>query len=153
LSPETLLEESDWERLERQRDTGVLGSGLHVVCRPDPTDAEVQQVQHRAVCILRPYLACSICPHQSFTLVFRAQPKNPYELVSCPRWKAEQDRIGGAAPDSYIPVERALCSERPFSFCPSCPSEDVLTDLGADKVRAGWYGRWRRFTTEETDSG
>lgn len=151
LNPETLLEEGDWDKLERQRRTGVLGVGVFVTCHPSLEDRTVQQTQHRAVCLTKPYVACTICPHQSFTLLFRSQPQDPYELLSCPRWRDETARLGGNAPDSYVPVERALCRERPFSFCPSCPSSDVLRDIGADKVRPGWYGRWRRFTTENDD--
>lgn len=151
INPETLAEESDWAMLERQRRTGVLGTGLYVTCLPSLDDREVQQVQHRAVCLTKPYVACSICPHQTFTLIFKAQPYDPYELLACPRWRNEADRLKGDAPASYAPVQRAMCSERPFPFCPSCPTKEVLEDLGADKVRPGWYGRWRRFTSEDED--
>jgi hypothetical protein len=57
----------------------------------------------------------------------------------------------GYPPEYYMPVERALCSTKPFPFCPSCPSSEVLIDIGANKVSAGWYGRWRRFTTREDE--
>lgn len=147
LSPETLLEESDSEKKERQVRTGVLGTGTIVVCRPDPEDPAVMQTQHRAVCLTKPYRGCAYCPHQSFTLFFRATPPDPYELFACPRWRSEGERLQGKPPESYVAVERATCSQRPFPFCPSCPTQEELVDLGADKVRAGWYGRWRRIMT------
>lgn len=146
LNPVTLLEESDWERLERQRSTGVMGNGTHVICHPDIADPSIQQVQHRASCLSRPYPACFTgCPHQTFTLVFKEQQQDPFELLSCPRWSTERDRINGAAPDTYVTVEQALCQRKPYSFCNACPSKETLEEMGADKVRPGWYGRWRRF--------
>ena len=145
LNPDSLTQESDWERLERQRITGVLGNGTHVTCHPDMYDPSILQIQHRAVCALRPLPTCGTCPHNSFTLIFRAQPLDPYERLACPRWGNERTRLSGAAPDTYVIVERALCSTRPFTFCNSCPPKDALEDVGADKVIPGWYGRWRRI--------
>lgn len=147
LNPDTLVEEADWEKRERQRQTGVLGTGIAVVCRPDPEDPAIMQTQHRAVCLVRPYRGCAVCPHQTFTLVFKSNPPDPYQLISCPRWRNEGERLHGNPPVSYVPVERALCSERPFAFCSSCPPQDELVDFGADKVRPGWYSRWRRILT------
>jgi hypothetical protein len=151
LNPDTLEEEDDYERKLRQRDTGVLGNGISVSCRPDPYDLNIVQIQHRAVCLTRPFHGCTACPHQAFTLVFRSQPYDPYEMIACPRWREVTDRIKGESPHTYVPVERGLCSSRPFDFCPSCPSQDVLVDLGADKVRPGWYGRWQRIMKEMTE--
>ena len=154
LNPNTLLEETDEEKKDRQWRTGVIGNGTQVWCQPYPLDPSVGQSQHRAVCLTRPYPACSTCPHSTFTAVFNSTPQDPYDLIACPRWRGgERDRMDGKAPDSYVPVERVLCSQRPFLFCPSCPSSEVLVDIGADKVRAGWYGRWRRFTHEEDRDG
>jgi hypothetical protein len=150
LNPDTLEDESDWERRERQIRTGVMGNGIIVWCRPDLLDSSVEQQQHRSVCLTRPYRACHGCPHSTFTLVFKSQPQDPYELLSCPRWRSgEGDRLKGSAPDTYVPVERALCYQRPYQFCTVCPSSDVLRDIGADKVSPGWYGRWRRFTKDD----
>lgn len=153
LNPFTLLPESEEETQERQARTGVLGTGASVWCRPVQYDPTVVQVQHRAVCVTRPYSACTTCLHSTFTLVFKAQPLDPYQVLACPRWRDDTERTKGNAPDTYAPIERALCFDRPFPFCPSCPSSDVLEDIGADKVSPGWYGRWRRFTRgdEEED--
>ena len=154
VNPDTLIEESDWEKRERQRRTGVIGNGQTVWCQPFPWDPSVGQVQHRSVCITRPHPACPTCPHSTFTLIFKAQPQDPYELLACPRWRGgEKDRMDGKPPDSYVPVERALCYQKPFEFCSLCPSSDVVSDIGADKVRPGWYGRWYRFTREEDRDG
>jgi hypothetical protein len=151
ISPDTLEEEGEEERRERQGATGVLGNGSSVSCRPDLYDPNIIQIQHRAVCLRRPYEACHSCPHLVFTLVFRAVPYDPYEIVACPRWRSPADRIKGESPASYVPVERVMCSQRPFDFCPSCPTQDVLVDLGADKVRPGWYGRWQRIMKEMSE--
>jgi hypothetical protein len=145
ISPETLTEESELEARERQVRTGVLGAGTNVVCRPDPTDPSIMQTQHRAACLHHPFAGCAYCPHQTFTLIFKSVPADPYEILSCPRWGSEADRMNGSPPVSYVPVERALCSQRPFPFCSSCPTKEELDDLGADKGRSGWYGRWHRI--------
>lgn len=151
LNPYTLEEEDEEERKERQRETGEIGDGKLVVCRPNPFDPEVTQVQHRAVCLTTPHIACPTCPHHSFTLVFKANPPNPYQLLSCPRWRSEEERLKGEPPEEYRTVERAFCSERPFVFCNQCPTPEEVEDLGADKVRPGWYGRWRRTLRELSD--
>jgi hypothetical protein len=148
LNPVTLVEEPDWEREERQAATGQLGNGINVSCRPDPYDPNIIQIQHRAVCLRRPYAGCFTCPHQAFTLVFRAQPYDPYEIIACPRWRTPADRIAGESPATYVPVERATCSKRPYDFCPSCPTKEAVEDFDADKVRPGWYGRWHRIMKE-----
>jgi len=153
INPDSLLPESDEEAKDRQGRTGVLGNGINVWCRPDPYDPTIGQAQHRSVCLTRPYPACPTCLHATFTLVFKSQPLDPYELLACPRWRDDTERMTGASPEAYVPVERALCYQKPFPFCPSCPSSEVLIDIGADKVSPGWYGRWRRFTRgdEEDD--
>jgi hypothetical protein len=131
-----------------------MGNGTMVWCQPYPWDPTIGQQQHRAACLLRPYPGCSTCPHQSFTLIFRSQPQDPYELLACPRWRnGEKDRLAGQPPDTYVPVERAFCYQRPFPFCSVCPESEQLVDIGADKVRPGWYGRWHRFTTEDDGNG
>jgi hypothetical protein len=152
ISPETLQEEGDWEKRERQSRTGVMGNGLSVWCQPYPWDPGVGQQVHRAICLARPHPGCATCPHQSFTLIFKNQPPDPYQLLACPRWReGEKGRLEGKTPDSYVPVERAICLQRPFQFCSSCPTPEQLVDIGADKVRPGWYGRWHRFTSDEED--
>ena len=148
LNPYTLEEETEAEQKLRQKTTGEIGDGRLVMCRPNPFDPDIVQIQHRAVCLTTPHIGCATCPHRSFTLVFRANPPDPYELIACPRWRSEESRLKGDAPESYQKVERAMCSERPFVFCNQCPTKEQVADLGADKVRAGWYGRWRRILKE-----
>lgn len=151
LNPDTLLEETDWERKHRQLRTGVLGEGHHVECRPDPIDRSITQAQNRTACLTRPYASCSICPHSVFTLVFKAQPDDPYDVVACPRWRDAAAKQEGESPSSYVPVEVATCRQRPFDFCTSCPTRDQVSDIGADKHRDGWYGRWKRFVSDEME--
>lgn len=129
--------------------TGPLPDATHVSCRPDPLDPSIIETRHRAVCVTKPYPGCITCPHSRFELVFTAQPQDMYEVIQCPRWGNEGHRYRGYPPDYYQPVERAMCLDRPFQFCSICPSQDELVDIGADKVRPGWYGRWRRFTKVE----
>lgn len=151
VNPETLGEEDDYERKERQRRTGVLGNGLTVVCFPNPEDPLIQETRHRASCLSSPLPACQFCRHSSFTLFFDEQaPLVRYHMVSCPRWGNAGDRVRGKDPDYYVPVEAAACEKRSLEFCPSCPSEEELVQIcSADKAKEGWYSRWRRFRNEE----
>ena len=151
FNPETLQEETSEERAQRQRQTGVLGNGLHVLCTPTE-DPEVTEIQHRISCLSRPYAACSRCRHSSFTLIFNGNPQVRFETVLCPRWKRDGDRVKGEKPSSYVPTELATCSEKPFEYCPSCPSREVLSKLEVDKTKDGWYSRYKRFTQEEDDA-
>lgn len=150
LSPETLTEESNEERQQRQARTGVLGTGLTVHCTPTG-DPEVFEVKSRVVCLVRPYDHCSRCSHSLFTLSFNADPTARFEQVQCPRWRSISDRLKGEDPDSYVPVEVALCGRKPFEFCASCPLREDLAQLDVDKSKSGWYSRWKRFTKEEED--
>jgi hypothetical protein len=151
LSPETLLPESDWDKKHRQMRTGVLGEGRYVECRPNPFDQTVTHTQHRSVCLARPLQACNICPHAAHTLVFKSQPDNSYEVVACPRWNTRTSRSEGNSPDSYVPVEVGTCRQRPFDLCNSCPTIDQVQDIGADKHKTGWYGRWHRFVSVDPE--
>jgi hypothetical protein len=154
LDPNTLLEESEFQRKLRQRDTGVIGNGLTVRCAPyeDPT---IVQFQHRATCLYRPYQACPQCPHSNFTLIFNPE-KDRYAQVACPRW-APGGREKGEDPEYYVPVELATCEKKPYEFCPSCPPVDEVADFSADKVSPGWYSRWHRLmkdmSEEEEEDG
>lgn len=146
LNPDTLLEESEFQRRLRQRDTGVIGNGLTVRCSPNE-DPAVVQFQHRATCLYQPYPACPRCPHAAFTLVFNPEV-NRYAQVACPRWASPADRLKGEDPERYVSVEVATCEKKPFDFCVSCPSVDEVADFSADKVRPGWYSRWHRISKE-----
>lgn len=153
-NPYTLKEETEEERLVRQRATGELGNGLVVLCRPTD-DPEVVQQQPRAVCLTKPYLTCYTCPHSRFTLVFRKVDRDLLEerrrqFVHCPRWE-DRGYLSGKTPDSYVSVEEATCELTPFAFCRECPSVSELVSLGIDKAQEGWYSRWRRFTKEEEE--
>lgn len=152
LSPETLMEETETERRERERRTGVLKTGHLVECFPVPEDPEVVQIQHRAVCLVRPHAACTTCPHSTFTLAFDANKKTErLSLVSCPRWATPQGQIIEGAPDHYVPVEQATCEAKPFLFCASCPSKREVELCGADKTKEGWHGRWKRLQVENEE--
>jgi len=153
ISPETLEEEPDDVKKERQRRTGVYGNGLHVLCRPDPYDMEVYQDQHRVLCITRPYQTCPTCPHSRFQLYFDANPQARFATVQCPRWERIGDRIKGMDPMEYETTEVATCNAKPFDFCPSCPKQGELVQIGADKQKSGWYGRWSSFTEEALEDG
>lgn len=109
------------------------------------------QMQSRVICLTRPYQACSVCPHSMFTLIFKSQPDDPYDVVACPRWSDTPMKQNGEAPTSYVPVEVATCRQRPFDFCTSCPSRDQVLDIGADKHLDGWYGRWKRFVSDDQE--
>lgn len=146
LDPNTLLEESDWQQKVRQRLTGVSGNGLTVRCAPYE-DKGIVQSQNRAVCLYRPYQFCPQCPHSTFTLLFNPE-KDRYAQVACPRWASPGDRLKGEDPTHYAPVEIATCEKQPFEFCASCPSVEEVADFSADKVRPGWYSRWRRISKE-----
>jgi hypothetical protein len=152
ISPETLLPETEEERRVRENRTGVLRNGLNVLCFPNPEDPMVFQTQHRAACGHRPYAACPTCPHSTYTLAFKKDTRDEkYSLVSCPRWETEFARSEGQAPTGYVFTEVATCRLKPFTFCMSCPSKEDLQEVGADKTKPGWVGRWKRLRGPEDD--
>ncbi len=151
ISPEELREESSQERVERERKTGVFGNGHVVSCHPTG-DPEVFEKKHRVVCLTRPYAACGGCRHAKFKLVFNADPNAALKTVKCPRWAQEMSRIRGEQPDHYVETEVKTCSEKPFPFCPSCPSLENLSKMYIDKTKDSWYARFIRFKKEEEDS-
>ena len=153
LNPYTLEEETEDERKARQRGTGELGDGLSIVCTPNLQEPDVTEVKSRAGCLVRPYEKCSYCRHGTFTLVFNANKQERYEQVACPRWNNEKDRLDGKAPAKYVMTEVATCKEKPFHFCPSCPSMKKLNDEygGTDKRKEGWYSRYERLRKEELE--
>lgn len=144
VSPETLSLETDEERAERQKATGVLGKGTHVECYPTE-DPYVVQIQHRSACLARPYANCQTCPHSQFTLFFREDPSYKSRVVACPKWLEAGARQRSQPPDEYLPAEVSTCESKPFEFCASCPSYEDLEEMGIEKVRPGWYGRWQRL--------
>lgn len=145
ISPETLEEETFEQRKERERRTGVLGNGLHVLCFPVLGDPGITQVQDRLVCLTTPYQSCRFCQHGRFTLFFDADPVARLQVVQCPRWETAADRLVGKSPLEYVSCEIATCESRRFEYCPSCPSQKELVQIGADKQVPGWYGRWERI--------
>jgi hypothetical protein len=152
INPDTLLEESEFQKKLRQRETGVIGNGLTVRCAPYE-DKTIVQFQHRAVCLYQPYQACPQCPHSNFTLIFNPE-KDRYAQVACPRWASPGGRMKGEDPEHYVPVEIATCEQRPFDFCSSCPSMEEVAECSVDKVSPGWYSRWHRLKkilSEEED--
>lgn len=117
-----------------------------VTCHPDLNDREVVERQHRAVCLVKPYVACETCPNSRFKLLFKKDKTERLAQVSCPRWESEALRMKGEMPTNYAVAEEATCSSKPFPFCASCPSRQELKDkYSADKTKEGWYGRWRRL--------
>lgn len=151
ISPDTLAEELNEVRRQRERQTGVFGSGLMVLCKPNPFDEpDVAEVQSRVVCLGRPYVGCGACSHSKFALIFKNDRKEEsLRVVACPRWKNLMDRLDRKAPEEYVMTELGTCEKQPFEFCPSCPSAESVEKYGADKSKDGWYGRWDRFRRME----
>ena len=142
LNPDTLEMVTGEELRERQIQTGEVGNGLMVFCRPDPQDPEIIQQVSRAICLTHPYPACPICPHQHFEILFKRLP-DPGNWVLCPRWKS------GATvndPDFYTIVLSKDCVSKPFEFCPQCPSQDELIQINTDKTKQGWLTRYRKLS-------
>ncbi len=150
LSPEELREESPRERAERERITGVMGNGHTVNCHPTG-DPEVSELKHRVVCLTKPYAACQGCRHSKFKLIFNADPNASLKTVMCPRWSQDADRLKGTQPDKYVETEIKTCAEKPYPFCPSCPSLENLSKMYIDKKKDSWYARFLRFKREEED--
>lgn len=150
LNPEDLREETFEERLDRERRTGVIGNGHTVNCHPTG-DPEVVEKKHRVVCLTKPYAACGGCRHSKFKLVFNANPQASLDVVMCPRWKSDTDRVKGEQPETYVPTEVKTCSEKPFPFCPSCPSLEDLSKMYVDKKKDTWYARFSRFRREQEE--
>jgi len=142
LNPETLTPERDEDRRLRENETGVLGNGRTVICRPVVEDPEVIQHQDRAVCAVRPYEACTYCPHRVFTLILVSDPTRRLQKVMCPVWTGLADRINEKQPEHYTEVTLEICEEKPYDFCPSCPKQEDLLELGIDKAKDGWFRRW-----------
>jgi len=124
---------------------------MTVECRPVLGDQQIVQRQGRVVCLTKPYVACSYCPHSSFELLFNVNKEQRVEQVACPRWQSGDGRVSGKVPDDYVSVELATCDEMPFEFCPSCPSRKNVETTGADKTSPGWYGRWHRVANEREE--
>ena len=151
ISPETLVEEEDLERILRERRSGVLREGKLVVCTPDPINSpDVTEVKSRAVCMCKPYPHCPSCRHSSFSLIFRSDHKERLrQVVMCPRWKNIVERLDRKPPEKYVPTEISTCKLMPFEFCPSCPPIEQVEKVRADKTKDGWYGRWLRLNRIE----
>lgn len=126
-------------------------SGLTVTCYPDLNDPTIVERQHRAVCLVKPYVACSSCKNSRFTLLFKMDRT---ERVQCPRWEDEDQRMRGETPTRYVSTELATCEAKPFPFCTSCPSRKELQErYSADKEKEGWYGRYHRLRQVEFEDG
>lgn len=69
----------------------------------------------------------------------------------CPRWSQDIDRMKGAQPDKYVETEIKTCSDKPYPYCPSCPSLENLSKMYVDKTKDSWYARYLRFKKEEID--
>lgn len=142
LDPDSLRFVPSEELRERQRQTGELGEGKVVDCRPDLTDPMVVQQANRALCLATPYAACLSCRHHRFELIFE-QPTNGWVL--CPRWHGEQ---GTGPPDYYVPVWLTECGAKLHQFCPQCPRCEELVESETDKQKEGWLERYRKLTRE-----
>ena len=153
INPETLSEETSEEKARRLMYTGVVGEGKLVLCNPIPEEPTVEEMKSRAVCLTRPYSHCGACSHSNFSLVFRVDTRERLgQVVACPKWKrGVVDRFDGKSPDRYEPTEVSTCKKMPFEFCPSCPSSEVVANLGANKAKEGWYGRWHRLKKLELE--
>lgn len=146
IHPDTLQPASGEELLERQRQTGEIGNGKVVSCRPDPLNPDIVQQVSRVVCLTTPYASCLSCPHHRFEYIF-AVPE--YEdWVLCPRWNRE---AGTGPPSYYVPVWLSECRATPHAFCGQCPSREELAEVLTDKQQDGWLQRWKRLMREEDD--
>jgi hypothetical protein len=141
INPDTLEESGSEELRERQHRTGEMGDGKTVLCVPDLEAPSVVQHQFRSTCLTTPYQACHYCPHHHFELIFD-EPQEDW--VACPRWRADD----GGNPDFYTFVSLSECRDKPYSFCPKCPSREVLVHLRTDKQKHGWLERYRKLTKE-----
>lgn len=129
--------------------------GLFVDCRPVPeSDPKVIERRHRSSCLMQVTPRCSTCKNGKFTLFFETSEKR-LECVKCPRWADNGARMRGERPVSYVTTEVATCKEKPFEFCPSCPSKESLGELDIDKDEEGWYNVWSRAQEllKEDDDG
>lgn len=142
LNPDSLRWVGSEELRERQRQTGELGDGKIVDCRPDLNDVSVIQMATRAMCLSTPYAACLSCRHRQFEFIFE-QPA--LDWVQCPRWEQEP---GTGPPDYYVPVWMSECGAKSHQFCTQCPSREELIELGTDKQKEGWLERYRKMTRE-----
>lgn len=152
INPETLLEETDEEKNERQQQTGVIGNGLFVFCVPNYDEPNSYEVRHKAVCLTRPYNACSTCPHANFTLYFSNNKERKLKIVACPKWKNENERLTNCLPIYYTNTELATCINKPFDACVNCPSiDDLKDDYNIDKSKDGWVEKLNRLKAEKYD--
>jgi hypothetical protein len=139
----------DLVALAAQQDRGQE-TGLTVTCHPVLDDPTVIERQHRAVCLVKPYVACGSCPNSRFTLLFKGDRTERFTRVACPRWESEDQRMRGEAPAKYVTTEEATCQSKPFPFCVSCPSRKELQEkYGADKTKEDWFGRFKRLRQAE----
>ena len=111
--------------------------GKFVRCIAPSPDWEGPRDVNRQLCFLRKHPQCGACPHNEFALHLRRGIGQ--QVVACPRWNSEADRLHGQAPFGYAAVRRELClTVQPFPWCPSCKNRDPVE---SPREQPGWYER------------
>ncbi len=124
---------SDYKRVFG--DVERASRGLIVLCdgNAPKSGTDVYQ-QSRAVCLGRPLPGCGTCEHSKFSIKLRPNAGN--ELVACPRWKSESERLQRVLPQ-YEMVRREQCLlTRPYEYCAMCPHKEIHN---APRISAGWW--------------
>jgi hypothetical protein len=97
-------------------------NGKTVLCTSGIDGEEVNHWVGRELCLLESRPACGSCPNSKIDMVF--QIGLGQQTVACPRWESDKQQREGQSP-SYVFIDRKVClTEKPFSFCPSCPNSN-----------------------------
>lgn len=120
-------------------------AALTVLCPDTETpDGGPYQVS-RATCLAFSRVGCAICPAKDFSLTL--QYRIPEQIVACPRWELESDRLDGMDPLRYESVSRLVClSEQPYPECDRCPNAKSWEPPRSDP---GWLERQRSSRLRE----
>lgn len=127
--------------------------GKFVRClAPSPDWAGPREV-NRNLCFLRKHPQCGACPHNTFSIHLRRGIGD--QVVACPRWNSDAERLRGHPLIGYAAVRRELClTVQPFPWCSICKNRDPGEP---PREQPGWFEheprQLRVGVFEEDDEG
>lgn len=116
----------------------MANNGRFVTCNSSPPGVSMGPHQvDRVLCVFEKRTGCDDCVHHSFVIDFQVNIGS--QVVACPRWETDTDRIEGRPAVSYVHIRREPCLRiRPFPWCPGCPNS-MAQEPPRDQV--GWHER------------
>lgn len=123
--------------------------GMTVICLGDRDEEGVplERSVNRIFCLLETKAQCPTCPKSQFKARFQLRVVD--QIVACPKWETEADRLLRRDPLGYVMTSRSVClSEKPFTHCPDCHNG---SPRAAPRTQIGWVEeeeRQRRIELE-----